>query len=195
MADRDRTRLTAWTIAGIAVVTITLVLAAAGMVLAIRQTQLLASKRVADLKPEARRISAEINATAEARLRKLLENLSANWRTSFRRPPFGANKPPAWIDEVYFFDSNSHVIIWRRTGQNQWEAVSRLRWPKQGDQQAQAAVMARLFPSLIAAEFDPHSRRVEFIHDVENAVPLVIAHMTDMQGVNGRAVVAARMNV
>jgi cell division protein FtsX len=92
MADQDRTRITAWTVAGIGVVTITLVLAGFGMVLAIRQTQLLASQRINDLRPEARRLRTAINQSVSSELRDALKNISTNWRASLRLPPFGAQE-------------------------------------------------------------------------------------------------------
>ncbi len=195
MADQDKTRLTAWTVAGIGVVTITLVLAGFGMVLAIRQTQLLASQRINDLRPEARRIRAEINEQMAGELERTLENISRNWRSSLRLPPFGARRPPEWVDEVYMFDSTSLIIIWRRTGENHWERTpSPSGRPQEGDQ-AQASIMARLFPPLLTAQFHSQSESVEFIHDVESGAPVVIAYATDMQGANGPTIVAARVSI
>ncbi|MEZ6084753.1 MAG: HAMP domain-containing sensor histidine kinase [Phycisphaerae bacterium] len=195
MADQDRTRLTAWTVAGISVVTITLVLAAFGMVLAIRQTQLLASQRINDLRPEARRVRAEINKQVASELEDTLENISVNWRSSLRLPPFGAKKPPSWVDEVYMFDSTSLIIIWRRTADDVWERTPRRSGKSEDGEQAQASIMARLFPPLLTAQFDSQSASVEFIHDVENGKPVVIAYATDLQGANGPTIVGARINV
>jgi signal transduction histidine kinase len=195
MADQDRTRLTAWTVAGIGVVTITLVLAGFGMVLAIRQTQLLASQRINDLRPEARRVRAEINEQVAMQLEDALENITVNWRSSLRLPPFGAKRPPAWVDEVYMFDSTSLVIIWRRTADNLWERTPSLTGRTQDADQAQASIMVHLFPPLLTAQFDSQSKSVEFIHDVESGAPVIIAYSTDMQGANGPTVVAARVNL
>ncbi len=195
MADQDKTRLTAWTVAGIGVVTITLVLAGFGMVLAIRQTQLLASQRINDLRPEARRVRAEINKKVASELENALENISVNWRSSLRLPPFGAMSPPDWVDEVYMFDSNSVVIIWRRTTNRAWERTPSLTDRTKNDAQAQASVMARLFPPLIMIQAGSESDSLEFIQDVEAGAPVIIAYTTDMQGANGPTIVAARMNL
>ncbi|GJM26114.1 MAG: hypothetical protein DHS20C16_25290 [Phycisphaerae bacterium] len=195
MADQDRTRLTAWTVAGIGVVTITLVLAGFGMVLAIRQTQLLASQRINDLRPAARLVRAEINKQVELRLEDVLENISVNWRSSLKLPPFGSKRPPEWVDEVYMFDSTSTIIIWRRSADNLWERTPSLTGQAQKGDLAQASIMARLFPPLLTAQFDTQSKSVEFIHDVESGAPVIIAYATDMQGANGPTVVAARVNL
>ena len=165
MPDQERKQMTAWTLTGVGVVSVTLILAAMGMVLAIRQTQSLARQRIADLLPEARLIKESVHAEVQPRVRDVLDRAARNLRENPEAVPFGTTQPPVWIDETYLFGAGS-LTVWHRQSSGQWIRRTGGEGGATLSDLYDAAIMARLIPPLIAAQVGLRPEPVQFAYDV-----------------------------
>lgn len=188
----------AWTFGGIVVIGAALILAAAGTVLAIGQTQSLARLRIADLRQEAQLIRERIYDDAVPRLERFLDRFAANLRTSDVSNPFRGARPPAWISEAYLYDPDAAVIQldrWTRKDGETWVHSDVRTDIESGTDPVTAAILSHLLPPYLAAQFNPQSPVVQFISDVVEDEPLVIAHIAETQALRGQTIIAARLDV
>ncbi|HRX84269.1 MAG TPA: HAMP domain-containing sensor histidine kinase [Phycisphaerae bacterium] len=198
MPDTEQKWRTVWTFGGIVVIGAALVLAGAGTVLAIRQTQSLARLRIADLRQEAQLLRDKIDNDTVPRIERFLERTAVNLRTADLSHPFRHAAPPEWISEVYLYDPDATSIMldrWKRTGANGWKH-SEVRWDnKAGTDQVTAGILSHLLPPFLAAQFNPRPVGVQFISDMLDDGPMVIAHIADTQDLRGQTIVAARIDL
>jgi len=199
MRDKDHRWRTAWTFGGIVVIGAALVIAAAGTVLAIQQTQSLARLRIADLREEAQLLRNDIQGKAMTRLQRFLERVASNLRSSDSTKPFVYARPPEWISEVYHYDTDQpHFVLdrWRRgTGEEWAHSLLRLDPDALHADPATTAIVTHLLPPFLAAQLNPRHVAVQFIVDVLDDGPLVIAYMADSQTLRRQTIVAARLDL
>jgi signal transduction histidine kinase len=193
MAYRDQKPMTAWTLAGIGAVSITFVMAGLGMVLAIRQTQSLADRPIADLRPEARRIIEGINERTLPRIKEFLEGVGKNLRADHRDYPFTGIDTPLWLDEVYLIDDSPSMVIWVRRDDGAWNRWRGDTGQPEKNEQYKAAIRRRLYSYLLAAQFDLPGQSSGIVPEMVEGEP-VLYHWVDEHGVNGETVVAARLD-
>jgi signal transduction histidine kinase len=189
---------TAWTFGGIVVVGAALVLAGAGTVLAIRQTQSLARLRIADLRQEAQLLRDAIHSKTLPRLERFLEGAASNLRTSDATNPFASARPPEWVTEVYHYDPDSADVVldrWTRSAAGDWKSTRvSLEQVLRGDP-VTVAIVTHLLPPFLAGQLIPRQVAVQFIVDVLEDEPLVIAHIADRQPMPRQTIVAARLDL
>lgn len=198
MPDQENKWRTVWTFGGIVVIGAALILAGAGTVKAIQQTQSLARLRIADLRQEAQLLRDKIHNDAAPRLERFLERVAVNLRDADLSNPFRSTHPPDWISELYLYDPDATTIMldrWVRADERRWQH-SEVRWDNaSGMDPLTAGILSHLLPPFLAAQFNPRPMSVQFISDVLDGEPLVIAHIADLQDLRGQTIVAARIDL
>ncbi|MCB9850740.1 MAG: HAMP domain-containing histidine kinase [Phycisphaerales bacterium] len=199
MIERERAQTKTWTFVAIAVIGATLVVAASGTALAIRQTQALARLRIVDLRQEAQLIRETIHNNALPRLSRFLDAVASNLDTRATARPFRGTHPPSWVNEAYLFDPDDAPSIsldrWVRNSDGTW-VHSNVNTDKESDMDPMtAAILSHLLPPFLAAQFNPKPVYVQFISDVVGGEPLAIAHIADVQAVRGQTIVAVRIDL
>ncbi len=177
----------------IAIVAIALLLAAAGMVIAIRQTQALARQRIEDLKDDAEATAEQIDRQAVSPLDDFLQKAATNVRNNREASPFSNASAPSWVDRVYVFDGD--LVTWERSGRAPYAPWRRATAASAGQRQLDLLVMGWLTPALIAAQIGIRSEPLQFVNDVVDGRPLVLGLVTDSHGTQGPRVVAARIDL
>ncbi len=198
MAKQERHWTKAWTIASICVVALTLLLAAVGTFVAIRQTHSLARLRIADLRVEAQRIRDAVHADLLPQIERFLRRAADNLAPAGAVDPFQGGPPPEWISEVYLYDPDASAVMldrWTRSGPHRWRKLS-VRTDRTGGLDPEtASILSQLLAPFLAAQFAPPPEPVQFVYDVVDQEPFSIALMIDADGARGWSVVAARIDL
>lgn len=193
--DSEHRRLTAWSIAVIAVVAVALSLALISMILAIRQTQSLSRARVDELRLVARPIIEQVQNQAIEELSDFLGELAANVRRNPRANPTVGVPECKWVDQIYVFGSSTSdvITVWQRDESGEKWVVSSTDHPQ--DEKSKLTLLGMLFPSVLAAQVDPQMSRVQFAYDVLDGEPLIVPHWVDAAGMANSIVIGARINI
>jgi len=197
--DPEHRRITAWSVAVIAVVVVALTLALISLVLAIRQTQSLAQARVEELRLIARPIIEQAQNQAMLDLEKFLSSVASNIRGNRLADPTRQLSNVPWLDRVFVFDvQNTKLTIWTPDDSN----PARSRWVRTTSSEPKweryhVTILSMLFPSAMTAQVSPASEPVQFDYDVFDGEPLIIPHTVDTMGIGLEqiVVVGAQINV
>ena len=192
MEDSQCKSIWSWTHAGLGAVVLAVLLAGVGLVAAIRQTQAVSLKRIADLRPEARGLAVEINAEIVRQIRATLQEGLHYATTAPTELPAPA-APPAWIPVVFVCegglppkvfhlregpqaspDDDQHLVEWiaprlnLRLQARAPTAVTDVQFLHEsiGGRHVIVAYLplrARDAPTAIAALLDPHRLRLDLI--------------------------------
>jgi signal transduction histidine kinase len=198
MAEREYQWSRNWTLAGIGVIGIALILAAAGTVLAIRQTQSLARLRISDLRQEAQLLRDSIQSDSLPRLARFLEQVAFNRRKRGLSNPIGAGDAPPWVSEVYLYDPGASSMIfdrWQRDPTGRWDLLQAPDSIDESDDQLSVAIVSHLLPPYMALQFGPRTTAMDFVCDVVNGEPLAIAHIAESKFPQSQTIVAARIDL
>ena len=115
MVSSKNESIWSWTRAGLGVAVLAVLLAAVGLVGAIRQTQAVPLKRIAELRPEAVGLVARINAEITRQVRITLQDARSRCPTT---APADAVPPeyPGWIPLVFTYNGGALREVFRRPG-------------------------------------------------------------------------------
>lgn len=178
MANSNPKSIAWWSKAGLGAVVLAVLLAGVGLVVAIRQTQAVPLKRVAELRPEAaelaQKINAEITRQVRAPLRAAALNLAAVAGCDFSEP----SGCPAWITEMFVCDGHSPPKLFRPRGSPQ-DVPAR--------KQLLELIAARL--NLRLPGRTRGAGEVQFLRETIDGRNVVVAHLA-MQGTDGPVVIA-----
>ncbi|MHC4235741.1 MAG: sensor histidine kinase [Planctomycetota bacterium] len=163
--------------AALAVVALAIVLAAVGLVLAIRQTQLLADQRIAAARSEAERLAADLHEKVSRRATDALGEVADVCRAdSVSGPPeadpLGGRRRPTWLGDLFFWDGRN-LRYWpglQSSGGSDASDDERTERLKQ-------LVTGRLLSHLLLAYVGTQDNRALLLEDTIGDQPVVLAHM------------------
>jgi signal transduction histidine kinase len=174
--DVEQRRTRAWTVAGIIVVAITLVLAGLGMILALRQTGSLAYTRIADRRLEARAIKESIIEQTDKELDELLRRFDERIGAYPFANRLGSLDGPAWVNQLCAFykevNNEPGLIIWRPGENGEWVNVRRVSTVERKD------LMSRLMAPWFAVATGPMTNTVQYVFDIDENGPMVLPYIT-----------------
>ena len=179
MEHSERESIWSWTHAGLGAVVLAVLLAGVGLVVAIRQTQAVSVKRIADLRPEARSLAAEINTEIVRQVRVTLQDPGMD-----RAGTDGAELPspaayPAWIPVVFVYDGRLPRRVF--PPRNGPQAVSDDDWHR----------VELIAPRLnLRLQARTAVGDVQFLHDSIGGRHVIVAHLPLPAG-DAPAVIAA----
>ena len=194
LRDWEHRKITAWSVAVIAVVALALMLAVVSLILAIRQTRSLARARVEELRLIARPIIEQAQTQAVLELEDFLGALATNVRRDRTANPARGVPDCTWLDRIFVFGASpTNLLIWQRD-------PSRRGWVRSTTGQGvndrfSLTVLGMLFPSALAAQINPRTERVQFAYDVFDGHPLIVAHLVDAVGMEDSIVVGGQVNI
>lgn len=194
LRDWEHRKITAWSVAVIAVVALALMLAVVSLILAIRQTRSLARARVEELRLIARPIIEQAQTQAVLELEDFLGALATNVRRDRTANPARGVPDCTWLDRIFVFGASpTNLLIWQRD-------PSRRGWVRSttgqgGNDRFSLTVLGMLFPSALAAQINPRTERVQFAYDVFDGHPLIVAHLVDAVGMEDSIVVGGQVNI
>ncbi len=184
--------MTAWI--GIVAVVLTLILTGMSMITAARQVQFLSQQRITDLREEASLLKENVINKSLPIVNSLLEQAGKNLLTNYHDRPFIGTAPPAWIDEAYVFDGRV-LQKWTRQEDATWTLNPSASNRFERSEVFYYVVIGRLLPSLMAAEFDLKPKPIQFVYDVVNDEPIVVAYFIGQQAVHGNTVLGIHIDL
>ena len=183
------------TAAALGVVGLAAVLAGLGLVLALRQTRLLATQRVADARSQAERIVVSLNEDVLERADEALAEVAAGWRKNQEAgdpeaDPLGGIRRPTWLGDLFFWDGHD-LRVWpglpRQVG---WPSA-----PPERQERLRGLVRGRLLSRLVLAGIDPEAGRTRLLNDFIGDEPIVLAHVVVDPGTPEPFIVAAALDL
>ncbi len=195
MADTEPRRMTALIAVGVAAVALTMLLAGIGLVTAIRQAQVIAAQRVADLQSEALLLKENINNQALSRLEILLERAAQNLNRGRTVDPFAGIVAPEWVDETYIFDRDWHLKTWRRNADGTLRRTSAQSGRQSQAELFEVVVTGRLVAPMLAAPFTARPESVQFVYDIVAEEPVVVAYLINAQDIRSHMIVGAHIDL
>lgn len=185
------------TMAALGVVVLAVVLAGVGLVLAIRQTQLLATQRIADARGEADRLSFDLQERVRQRVTEALVEVAegcvrnqANGRP--HDDPMGGVRRPTWLGDLFYCDEQSGVMEF-------WPGLppvagSQPRDPKRDDL-LRNRVSGNLTAHLLLAEVVPPTTETVLLPDHIAEDPVLLAYLVTESFEPGPVIVAASLDL
>ena len=195
MSDSPHKPIDPRTAAALGVVGLAAVLAGLGLVLALRQTRLLADQRMAEARSEAERFVAGLNEDVLQRvdeaLAKVIEGCLRNRRSGeLDADPLDGDRRPSWLGDLLYWDEH---------GLRLWPGLP----PRPGAPPASAEhyralrtlARSRLLPHLLSAGTDPNQTQARLIHDYLGEEHVVLAHAVVEPRNPQSAIVAASLDL
>ncbi len=168
MEGSARKSIRVWNHAGLGAVVLAVLLASVGLVLAIRQTQAIPLKRIAELRPEAGELAAQINAEVVRQVRETLRNAGVRYATTVPADLPAPPGCPAWMPVVFVYDGRlpPKTIRLGEVAEVAPEVKRRIE-----------LLAPRLNLHLEARAPSGGDSNVQFLHEVVGGQPVVVAHL------------------
>ena len=181
--------------AAFGVVALAVVLAGVGLVLALRQTHLLAAQRIADARTEADRLVREVGDQVLQRVTAGLVAVADGYRQDREAgnpeaDPLGGDRRPTWLGDLFVCDGQT-ILFWPGLDPVGGDG----RRDAQHDRQLQHLVGGRLRAQLALSELLPPSPEAVLYHDLVGGVPVVVAHHVADSGGGEPFLVAASLDL
>ncbi|MCK4659537.1 MAG: HAMP domain-containing histidine kinase [Phycisphaerae bacterium] len=174
MPDSERKSVALWSRTSQWAAALAVLLAGAGLALAIRQTRAIPIQRIAELRPDAARLAVEINAEIVRQTRIALQGVAGQCRTTQPAKPVDSPGYPTWIPLLFAFEGEELREVSRLPGSAQVSFVD-------SDYEGFMELVGPRLRALWQIR-DRSAGEVRFIHENVGGRPVVIAALLPENG-------------
>ncbi len=180
--------------AAIGVALLGMVLAAVGLVLAVRHTHLVASQRTNDVRGEAERLVNDLQDRVAAEVTEALKGVAAEVRSAGQagdkaEDPFGGERRPSWLGDLFAYDGQ-RLHFWPGP-------PNRANRVRDSDRDARLADLVRvtLAQELFLAGLVPRADPAALQPDTLDGEPILLAHWIAPDSGGAKLAVAASLDL